>query len=194
MKLKFFFKITILFSLLMVNECVYAAAAKWPEIKEVTKSFHMELDKQQIVSLVIYGKNNQPLYYLESHFVSKITDDVDDSIFSYSGTLDSRLVVYKERKKISTNLFQNEKNAVRDWQSDGRFVHSDMIGLVRARPSRSLVQRCKVRGMYIVMEVNNVVADKKGFIQSYNFKISFYNDPTATSDISDNANVDGPIK
>jgi len=142
--------------------------------------------------MVIFDKKNKPLYYFDARLVTE-RSDINNTVFNYSGVFHCRLVPFEYKSRSCISLFQNVKNATRDWQSDARFCQ-EINGIAGAPSSRFLVQRCKVRGMYIEMEINNVVADKNGGIQSMDFKITFLNDQTATSEISDEKKVMPPSR
>ena len=155
----------------------------WPEIKETSQAYCFVADEKEKLTMNIFDNNGEPLYYLDVRFNAWKYGNGD---YDFSGALDCRLSPVGGDKTYPS-LFQNVKNATRDWQTNTRFLGDELIGLgLSGAPfSRSIVQKCKVRGMYIEIEINNVVVNSNHDIKSLNFKITFVNDPTATSEISD---------
>lgn len=169
---------------------IHDGQKQWPEIKEMTVTCCFAEEKREQLNIIIYDKKGFPLYCLEARFNAWKYGNED---YNFSGTFECRLFPLNPENSMGhSTIFQNEKDATRDWQNDARFLKDDLIGLVGSRSSRSLVQRCKTRGMYIEMEINNVVLDEEGNTKAMDFKVTFLNDPTASSEISDTEHVSPP--
>jgi hypothetical protein len=158
-----------LFTLLLVS-CAHIQSEKWPLIKDVSFFHHFEANKKsEQCKALIYGQNGKELYCLDARFCWRDFDDERD--YDFSGTLDCRLYPMTGSSSYPT-LLQNNVNATADWQSYGRFTDADLKSLVGADASRSIVQRCWVRGMAIEIEILNV-KDETGSKEIKNFDMIF---------------------
>ncbi len=166
---------------LFISSC-YNNKKKWPEIINVSENYHFISNESEKFLLTIYDINQKPLYCFDARFNAWKYDNGD---YNFSGILDCRLFPVSPTNKAYSTLFQNERNATRDWQTSGRFLYSELIGLSDAPLSRSIIQRCKVRGMCIEIEVNNITSttNQEKQIKSLDLKVIFINDLTAESDI-----------
>lgn len=186
------FAVAILGALLskICIDSIHDTKKQWPEIKEMTVTCCFAAEKREQLNISICDKKGFPLYCFEARFNAWKYGNED---YNFSGTFECRLFPLNSKNSMGhPTIFQNEKDATRDWQNDARFLKNDLIGLAGARSSRSLVQRCKARGMYIEMEINNVVLDEEGNTKGMDFKVTFLNDPTASSEISDTEHVTPP--
>jgi len=166
---------------------------QWPIIQEVVGKYRFILGEKEIFKMTVLDHEGFPLYCFDARFNA---GEYGNGAYNFSGTFDCRLFPINPEKHPEglPTLFLNHRNATRDWQTDARFLDRDLIGLIGARSSRYLIQRCKVQGMYIEMEINNVIADNEGSIKGLDFKITFINDPTAISEISIDDNIIIPEK
>lgn len=170
---------------------IHDTKKQWTEIREMTVTYCFVAEKREQLNITICDKKGFSLYCFEARFHAWKYGNED---YNFSGTFECRLFSANPKNGMGhPTIFQNEKDATRDWQNDARFLKKELIGLVGSRSSRSLVQRCKARGMYIEMEINNVVLDEEGTTKSMDFKVTFLNDPTATSEISDAEHVTRPV-
>jgi len=129
-------------------------ANRWPAIREMTTAHHFILRKDEAFKCTVYGESGEPLYVLDARID---TDAQSSADYDFSGVLDCRLIEAKGVDRHYPTLFQSDKYATRDWETYGRFTQEDLVGLAGAPSSRSIIQRCWLRGMCIQMEVNNVV-------------------------------------
>jgi hypothetical protein len=143
---------------LLHSSCVHPQVREWPLIKEVNVRHHFAANKtNEQEKALIYDKGGKPLYCLDARFCWRDFDDERD--YYYSGTLDCRL--YPVAGDFSPTVLWNTQNPTRDWQTYGRFTSEDLAGLVGADASRSIIQRCRVRGMIIEIEVLNIKGDSE---------------------------------
>jgi len=166
-----------------INNSLAESKTQWPSIRELSVTTHFDATAHRIFKQTIFGANGFPLYLLDARIPSD-TDPYEG--YYYSGIFDCRITAIGEKgaDRFAT-LLQNVRNATRDWETDGRFLNTELAGLVGAKSSRVLLQRCKLRGMAITIEIGKVVKnDKTGDIQSFDASFSFKNDTTAVSDIA----------
>ena len=155
----------------------------WPPVKEVTLRHHFEANqKNEQAGLTIYSRNGKPLYFLDSRFCWR---DYETGDYDFSGLLDCRLYPAGGFLNYPT-LLQNTSNATRDWQTYGRFTYDELIGLAGADESRSLVQRCWVRGMFIQVEVLNIAKEENAErkIMSLDMVFTVKNSPGSNREIA----------
>jgi len=159
------------------------AAAEWPKIKESDVKIHFVSEKKEALEVTIYDEKGAPAYYLNVKFNAW---KYDDHGFNYSGMLDCRMVSADSKTMAYPNLFQNDKMATADWQSDARFTYEELSSLIDTNHGRSIVQKCKFRGMSITLNISNAItatnssqtnADRT--INELDFEIQFVKDPTA---------------
>lgn len=168
--------------LVFFASCSQRDARNWPAVSEGSLTHHFVLKSGEVWKFSVNDRNGNPLYLFDSRFNAGEHESPD---FNFSGVFDCRL--YSPEDREYSNYLQNVKVSTRDWESDGRFLGSELIGLAGAGPSRRIVQVCMVRGMRIKMEISNVTirqADEKTSIISMDFLISFVNDDAAVSPIS----------
>jgi hypothetical protein len=158
---------------LLLMSCQNLQHDEWPLIKEVSVRHHFAENKEsEQLKLVIYARNSKPLYCLDARFCWR---DYELEDYDFSGTLDCRLYPLSESSS-SVTLLQNVVHSTRDWETYGRFLHEELIGLAGADASRSIVQRCGVRGMIIIIRVFNIKKDKeKGSIVSFDMTFTARN-------------------
>jgi hypothetical protein len=184
-----------LLAFLLVS-CAHLQHSQWPLIKEVSIRHHFAADKEYEQSkAVIYGQDGKPLYCLDARFGWR---DYETKDYDFSGVLDCRLydcrlyplngsLIEEGEQGIQyyPTLLFNTTNATADWQTYGRFTDEDLAGLIGADASRSIVQRCWVRGMAIKIEVFNV-KEQKGSktIKSLDLIFTAKNNPAATAAIA----------
>lgn len=167
---------------LLLCSCGREKLAVWPSIAEISVVHRFVVQSDERFEFPVAGLNGQELYRFDARFNAGEHDAAD---YSYSGTLDCRLYVPGDTTYPS--LFQNVRAATRDWQTDGRFLEGELLGLVDAPSTRTIVQRCRLRGMSVELEVFNVRAVLDGGtkkIASLDLRAVFRNDPNATEDIS----------
>jgi len=168
----------------LLTSCCHLQRGQWPSIKEVSVRHHFEENKEsEQLKVMIYDHNGKRIYCLDARFCWRYYELND---YDFSGVLDCRLYPLAESSFYPT-LLQNEINATRDWQTYGRFTDEDLVGLVGADSSRSIVQRCWVRGMFIEIEVSNVVKEQKGdgyHITSLDMIFTVKNDRSANGEIA----------
>lgn len=151
----------------------------WPRIKELRRNVHFD-GKSPRFQVNICSEAGTALYVLDARMPP--SDDPGGSAYDYSGAFDCRLYPAAGGAEYPT-LLQNIRNATRDWQTDGRFLREELVALSGAGESRCLVQRSRVRGMLVEIEIYNVTKDEgTGSIRSFDARFSFSNDPMATSD------------
>ena len=154
---------------------------KWPQIKEISARHHFVDHKDEVFQLTIRDKNERSLYCLDVRLNAGGPEDVD---YNFSGVVDCRLYTADRSKSIYPTILQNRVNASADWQTNGRFLIDELTGLEGAPPSRSMVQRCKVCGMSIAIQINNVknLRQKDG-VGELDLFVDFKNDPSALEEI-----------
>lgn len=172
---------TFCFLAFLLVSCVHLQGSQWPRIKEVSIRHHFAADRKDEQSrVVIYSQDGKPLYCLDARFCWR---DYETKDYDFSGVLDCRLYPLTGSSLYPT-LLQNTTNATADWQTYGRFTDNDLAGLIGADASRSIVQRCWVRGMAIKIEVFNVKTEKQGVIKSFDMFFTAKNDTTATAAVA----------
>jgi hypothetical protein len=159
----------------------------WPRITEATFKAHFSPQQGRVFKQIIVSDRGDALYILDARLPSDKGDaDVQD--YDYSGAFDCRLytVVYPiPRSANYPSLLMNDGNATADWQTDGRFLAEELIPLADFNGTRTVVQRSRLRGMSVKIEVGNVVVDRsRKNILSFDAKFTFRNDPSAISDIA----------
>ncbi len=155
---------------------------QWPQIAELTLKVHFSAKDRSAFKQTIFSKSGDPLYILDARIPSDVNNDPD---YDYSGVFDCRLYPINVVGVHYSTLLQNVRGATRDWQSDGRFLSSEIIGLAGSNGSRFLVQRSRLRGMSVTIEISNVIKDEStGEIASFDVCFLFRNDPLAVSDIA----------
>jgi hypothetical protein len=154
-------------------------------IKEVSVCHHFAANKEsEQLKAMILDHDGKPIYCLDARFCWR---DYETGDYDFSGTLDCRLYALTG-SSFYTTLLQNTVGATRDWQTYGRFTREELIGLVGADASRSIVQRCRVRGMIIEIEVFNVKEQKEdGSIASCDMIFTTRNAPHGEQKMSANA-------
>lgn len=175
--------LTVLACALLLGSCAQVQPSRWPAVKDVTIFHHFAADKdREQCKALIYGQNGKALYCLDARFCWRDFEDERD--YDFSGTLDCRLYPLSGFSTYPT-LLQNNVNATADWQSYGRFTDSDLASLVGADPSRSIMQRCWVRGMAVSIEIFNVKQDKGSkAIKNFDMIFTAKNEPAATGAIA----------
>jgi hypothetical protein len=173
----------------LLVSCAPVQGGQWPLIKEISVRHHFAADKEhEQAKAMIYGQSGKPLYCLDARFGWR---DYETKDYDYSGTLDCRLYPVGGSPSYYPTLLQNATNATADWQSYGRFTDVDLQSLVGAGPSRSIVQRCWVRGMAIKIEVFNVKKEKEGgAIKSLDMIFIVKNDSAATAEVAAQTRID----
>jgi hypothetical protein len=132
----------------------------------------------------IFSSSGIPLYILDARIPS---DSDPDEGYDYSGGFDCRLYSVRRNDDGYPTFLQNVRNATADWETDGRFLSTELVGLVGANTSRVILQRSKMRGMAVEIEVGSVILDAKtGYVRSFDVSFSFRNDPAALSVIAAN--------
>jgi len=133
--------------------------------------------------LTIYRTDGGPLYVLDARIP---WDEAHEGDYDYSGAFDCRIYSLNRASDNGyPSLLQNVRNATSDWQTDGRFLYQELAGLAGACDSRAIVQRSRMRGMYVEILIDKIVIDEKmKLIRSFEVHFSFRNDPTAISDIA----------
>lgn len=133
--------------------------------------------------MTIYDETGAPAYYLDARFNAW---KYDDSGYNFSGVLDCRMVSVDNTTMTYPNLFQNDKMAATDWQSDTRFTYKELSSLIETNPGRSIMQKCRFRGMSITLNIKNAMTttnpgqtNSDQNINELDFEIQFVNDPTA---------------
>jgi hypothetical protein len=122
-------------------------------IKEVSVRHHFAANKEsEQLKAMIYDHDGKSIYCLDARFCWR---DYDTEDYDFSGALDCRLYPLTGSSLYPT-LLQDTVNATRDWQTYGRFTREVLAGLAGADATRSIIQRCGVRGMMIEIEVFNV--------------------------------------
>jgi hypothetical protein len=170
-----------LLAFLLVS-CAHLQHSQWPLIKAASIRHHFAADKENEQSkAVIYGRDGKPLYGMDARFCWR---DYETEDYDFSGVLDCRLYLLSGSSLYPT-LLQNTTNATRDWQTYGRFTSEDLVGLIGADASRSIVQQCWVRGMSIKIKIFNV-KEQKGSktITSLDMIFTAENDPATTAAIA----------
>jgi hypothetical protein len=154
----------------------------WPPITEFHEKIHFDTMVSRKFKRTIFSSSGTPLYVLDARIPS---DSDPDEGYDYSGVFDCRLYSVRGNDDGYPTLLQNVRNATADWETDGRFLSTELAGLAGANPSRVILQRSKMHGMAIEIEVGSVVLDAKtGYVQSFDVSFSFRNDSTAVSDIA----------
>jgi len=159
------------------------SGGQWPSIEELHVKIHFDTTVRRIYKQTILSSSGLPLYLLDA----RIPSDLDPyEGYYFSGLFDCRLTtIQKDSGCDYGTLLQNVRNATHEWETDGRFLSSELSGLAGANSSRALLQRSRLRGMAITIEIGDVVKNSKtGYIQSFDVSFSFKNDPTAVSDIA----------
>jgi hypothetical protein len=165
-----------------VSEASSVSRTNWPPITEFHEKIHFDAVISRKFKKTILSSSGTPLYILDARIPS---DGDPDEGYNYSGVFDCRLYSVRGNDGGYPTLLQNVRNATADWESDGRFLSTELGGLVGANPSRVILQRSRMRGMAIEIEVGGVVLDAKtGYVRSFDVSFSFRNDPAALSDIA----------
>ncbi len=176
-------RFSLLLLTLLLASCSHFQRNQWPSIKEVSVRHHFAANKEsEQLKTMIYNHSGKPLYCLDARFCWR---DYETEDYDFSGALDCRLYPVNGSSFYPT-LLQNIASATRDWQTYGRFTGAELVGLIGADDSRSIVQRCWVRGMFIQIEVFNIVKDEKedGHMTSLDMIFTAKNSPTSIGDIA----------
>ena len=174
---------TLLVLTLLLASCSHLQRSPWPMIKEVSVRHHFAANKEsEQLKAMIYDHDGKPLYCLDARFCWR---DYETDDYDFSGALDCRLYPL-DGSSLYPTLLQNNINATRDWETYGRFTSEDLVGLVGADASRSVVQRCWVRGMFVEIEVSNIVKEQRedGRITSLDMIFTIKNAPAANAEIA----------
>jgi len=172
----------------MSGACIHSQRRDWPLIKESSIRQHFTANRtNEQAKAVIYDQAGKPRYCLDARFCWRDFDDERD--YDFSGTLDCRL--YPVAGEFCPTLLWNTQNPTRDWQTYGRFTSEDLSGLVGADTSRSIIQRCRVRGMIIDIEVFNVKGDSER-IRSLDMIFTAKNSPVANERLYPNHETAAP--
>jgi hypothetical protein len=170
------------FQLPGVSEANSVSPLNWPPITEFHEKIHFDTTISRKFKRTVFSSSGAPLYILDARIPSN--SDPDEG-YDYSGIFDCRLYSVRGNDDGYPTLLQNVRNATADWETDGRFLSTELAGLVDANPSRVILQRSKMRGMAMEIEVGSVVLDARtGYVRSFDVSFSFRNDPTAHSDIA----------
>lgn len=150
---------------LLLTSCRHLQPDRWPSIKEVSVRHHFAANTEsEQFKAMIYDHDGTPVYCLDARFCWR---DYETESYDFSGALDCRIYPLAGSSLYPT-LLQNTPDATRDWQTYGRFTREEFTGLAGADASRSIVQRCHLRGMHIEIEVFNVKEQKEdGSIASF---------------------------
>jgi hypothetical protein len=130
-----------------VSEPNSVSRLNWPLITEFHEKFHFDAVISRKFKRTILSSSGTPLYILDARIPS---DGDPDEGYDYSGVFDCRLYSIRGNDDGYPTLFQNVRNATADWETDGRFLSTELGVLVGANPSRVILQRSKMRGMAIV--------------------------------------------
>jgi hypothetical protein len=167
-----------------VSEANSVSRRNWPPITEFHEKIHFDTTMSRKFKGTIFSSSGIPLYILDARIPS---DSDPDEGYDYSGGFDCRLYSVRRNDDGYPTLLQNVRNATADWETDGRFLSTELVGLVGANTSRVILQRSKMRGMAVEIEVGSVILDAKtGYVRSFDVSFSFRNDPAALSDIAAN--------
>jgi hypothetical protein len=162
---------------------------RWPQITELAVKVHFDTKKERKFKQIIRSASGDPLYVLDARMPSI---DEHDRAYDYSGTFDCRLYPYDPKNwgEGMPSLLTNVRNSTQDWETDGRFIDSELLGLADFNGTRFLVQRSRLRGMSLTIEINNVkiknvvITEDTSKIASFDACFWFRNDPLAISDIA----------
>ena len=172
---------------------------KWPKILPMNKTVQFIAGKNTSSKIKIMGKNEKPLYLLESYINAW---EFDSNDFNYSGDFECRLTSLQGDNNGYPTLLTNNPNPARDWDSRGRFLLEDILGRRADYPEYGRLRHFRLRGMVLTLFIKNIEVSQGsqfkngpgnlGKIKKLELEITVTPDSTAKLGIAEKPEYDCP--